>query len=697
MKYMKEVVKFLNAKLENFVYFLVLGTAVLLPIILLPLSDNFLITSKFYLVFAVTIIIVLAWTIFVLLKKSVQFTLSPFVLPLLALAIVTLISLFASTQYPAAQLMGFGGLYVALAVLVILTTSIISQKQSKILIDALTIPALILSVATGAELLGWGPSRVINILLKTQFPNSPIFSLSGSPLITLQFLIMVLAGIIALRFASKKKLSPFYILSGAIILAGIFANGYTIYQAQKTVPIFMPFGAAWSIALDCLKTVRTSLIGFGPDNYSKVYLLFKPQWMNTTSAWSVQFLQANNLPFTLLGTIGLLGLLAWLFLVIQAVRTAIKPNTSTLSVAVVFFAGIILELFFPPNALILSIQALALIFWVLGEKHLFKDMQLHAFTVHFVKADGEPQRVPHHSNSMAYITALVSSVVVAALLYYFVPAMVGEFLIFEGEMAAARNQAVNVYNFQRDAITWNPYYDLYRRKYSATNMAIALAINNAKDNNPDKDKVVTLIQQSIQEALAAKVLDNQNSFNWLNLGRIYNNLIGVADQADQLTIQAYSNAITLAPNDPVLQLELGGILLRTGKYTQAAQVFDHVTALKPDWPNAYYNSALAYRQLQQFDKAIVLYQKTLSLLDSTSEDYAKVKAELDDVQKQLTAKQTAKPTSSPSSTSSTAPPVVPKTAPQTLVAPTVNSSVSGQLSSPKTKSSLSSPQPSPTL
>ncbi len=309
---------------------LLLVSAVLLPLILLPVSDNFLLTTKFYFVFAIAIAIFISWTIFTFVKKSVQWTISPFVLPFLALTLITIISMVLNSTYFASQLLGFGGLYIALSVIVIFGSSIVNHSDSKNFLDTLIIPALILSASAGAELLGWGPSRIVNIVLKTQFPSSPVFSLSGSPLVAAEFLVMVLVAMIVFALHYKKKVTPFHIISAVIIAGGIGVNVYTLYQAQQTTPFFLPYSASWSIAIDGLKTLKSFLIGFGPDSFGKVYLALKPAATNLTKVWSIQFIQGNTLLFSLITTLGLAGFGAWIALLYQSVKKAMHESSAGL-------------------------------------------------------------------------------------------------------------------------------------------------------------------------------------------------------------------------------------------------------------------------------------------------------------------------------------------------------------------------------
>ncbi len=317
--------------------------------------------------------------------------------------------------------------------------------------------------------------------------------------------------------------------------------------------------------------------------------------------------------------------------------------------------------------------------------------------VYFVKSEAGAQRVPQHSNTMAYVVSGISLLLVSTALYFFGRAMWAESFIFKGELAALANQAIPIYTDQQQAILLNPYMPTYRRKYSETNMAIAVALANSKTASAaDKNNIVSLIQQSIQEAKAAILLDNQDALNWLTLARVYSNLIGVANGADQAAVDSYTQAIALAPTDPILRLELGGVYFRTAKYDLAAQTFENLVTIKPDWPNAYYNLALSYRQQGKNDLALAAYQRTLSLLTPDSPDFNKVKAEGQDLYNQMQKAQAAQQKSAAPTQQGRAA-QQPATNAQTLIAPTATTSSPAQFNNQGTRNGVNQPLPSPTL
>ena len=144
-----------------------------------------------------------------------------------------------------------------------------------------------------------------------------------------------------------------------------------------------------------------------------------------------------------------------------------------------------------------------------------------------------------------------------------------------------------------------------------------------------------MIQQAIREARAATVINGSDSQNWQVLAQIYQNLIGVAEDADQWTVSAYTQAIQTDPTNPVLRVTLGGIFYNNKQYRQAASLFQQAIDLKADYANAYYNIANTLVQLEDYLNAKAAYQQTLLLIEPDSESYITASKELEQVEAKI--------------------------------------------------------------
>jgi tetratricopeptide (TPR) repeat protein len=74
------------------------------------------------------------------------------------------------------------------------------------------------------------------------------------------------------------------------------------------------------------------------------------------------------------------------------------------------------------------------------------------------------------------------------------------------------------------------------------------------------------------------------------------------------------------PTDPTLRFELGTVYATLQNYEQAVRLFQQTIELKPDWANAYYNLANAYKQRGDNASALSVLQQTRQLIPADSAD-----------------------------------------------------------------------------
>lgn len=612
-------------------------TTVMLPIFILPIGSSFLIDSKTLFFFVIGLAIFAIWTFNSFLKKTIQFTFSPFLFPVLLLLLATVISGFLNGIYPMNQFVGLSGGYIAFCLVILLAPSLIPEKFGKYFLFALIVPAVFLALASVGELTHMGASTALNAAFNLGIPNSPVFSLAGGPLFTLQILMIALAGTLMLILTNKSVPVRFFAFIAALLMiTGVIVNGQTMIKENLLSTSTLPYAASWSIAADSLKSVKATVIGVGPHNYQEVSTNYRPAWVNTTPVWNLQFDQGSNSPLTLIATHGLLGLIAWLWLAVAVIQQTRKATSKTYPFAAMAIFTLILQLLLPPNIILIGVQALLFVFWIVIEKDILQDVQIHAFTVQLIKSGSDVQKVPKQSHFLVYVIVALSAVAIAASGFWFGRYALSQYYVFAANLANFRNNGLGSYNNQVSAIAAYPYADEYHRALanSALSIATQLAQNNKEPNEQLKQQINDLLQQAVQESRTTITIDQNNSLNWLTIARIYSNLVGAIQGTDQPSLQAYSQAIALAPTEPNANFELGALLFRLEKYALAVQQLEKTVQLKPDWPNAWYNLANAYAKDKQIQKSYDAYAQTLKLLPA-GEEFDKIKLEQDEVKKEL--------------------------------------------------------------
>jgi len=613
---------------------LVTFIALLLVLVLgiFPFTDNFILQSKTYALFAFTGIVGLLYAVKSFANKAIPLLWSPLTAPVLFIGSSSLASSLLASSYPQDSLFGFGGVLVAASVIVFLGSALLPKNAAGVLLKSLGIAGVLLTISSALQLTGYGPSKALESVFGLALPHTIVFNLAGSSLIAVQVLVVAVVGLVG-SIIYSRHISKFAAVTIPILLIGLALYTWSMLPGKPSTPTLPSFKAGWSIALDTIREPRSALIGVGSAAYSNAYLRFKPLWVNGTPSWNIQFSQAANAPLYFLSIGGFIGLASWIFLFTRLFARKQRKAGDTGALAAII-ACAVLQLILPLNVVLVGIQFVLLAAYLASDQTANR-LQLKAPTLSLVNEKPHETQV---SNAVApiYIVALVLAIGFGTLLYFTGKSYAAETAIHQGTLAAQKNDGIAVYNQHQRAVTLNPYSDTLRRQYALTNMLVAAALSNKTDaTEAEKAQVGQLMQQAVREARSATTLDPTDAQNWSVLAQIYQNMIGLSDQASEFAVQSYVSAIENDPTNPSLRLSLGGLFLNEKKFQQAATLFQQAAELKPDFPSAHYNLAVALVQLNQLEAARASYQQVLALLDPDSDDYMQVNGELEKLETAL--------------------------------------------------------------
>ncbi len=619
--------------------YLVVGLLAAMVLLVIPATDNFLFHTKSFVVFLGALLLVGVFTAQALVKKSFEFTLSPFTAGLLFFGFASIAATFFTQSYPVENLLNFGGVYIALSLLILVGGSILPKESKHWVLTTLAISSALLVVTQLAQMVGFGPAHAINQLVGLQLPTTLLFNLAGSPLVALEIIgLSVLAMVV--QVVSTRFIPKVYVVTLPILIIGLLINTWAVLPG-KVAPLSLPsYTASWSVALDAIRSPRAALIGTGPASYQNMYLQFKPLWVNNTPNWNIQFSQAANLPLTLIATTGFLGLISWIVLNLKVVASYRAVGSENKSLLALFLGSTLITLFLPANVGILLIQAVALAALIAANADQYPNLSITPLKVSLYKKvasliHGEKL----HSNTLFSLSAGIVMLALVYVIFLTGRAYAAHVQLFRSDLAASQDKAVEVYELQQAAVRYNPYLDLFRRRYAGTNLLIAIALSNKADlTDAEKEQIPELLQQAIREARGATLLDPTDTQNWQILAQIYQNMIGVTDDAQEWTVQSYVQAIQTNPNDPVLRLNLGNVFVAAKQYEQAAGIFSQAVSIKPDYAPSYFQLARVLKELNQLEQAKTAYQEVLTLLPPNTDEYTLVTKELEDVEKLLEEK-----------------------------------------------------------
>ena len=618
--------------------FSVLTIGVLSVLLLVPATDSFIEHTKLYVLLFGALVVTALFIVKTFIERAVRVTVSPVSGALVLFALATAAATFFTADYPVEGLLGLGGVLLSVSVIALLGGSIMPKDITSKFLYALTGTSVALTVLSITQLLGFGPAQLINKIMGANIPTSLNFNLAGSPLIALQIVGLTLLTVVA-HVMTTKKLSKFFAVTLPILVIGTGLFAWSLLPGKETSLVLPPFTSSWSVMLDTIRAPKSALIGAGVSSYRNVYQVFKPIWVNGTNNWAVAFTQGANMPLTLMTTMGIIGLIAWVLVVLKFMQFHRSSLATNKAIGIFVAASFLLNFVLPFNTVMLTLQAIALACLVASESHRLPLLQMQ--TLRF-KMLNKPETVNLNKKPMnipLYLGTGLSLIAVIAVGYFLVRTVQANVAMAQSTQAIANNDVIRAYELQQKAVELNPYFDVFRRRYAATSALIAVALSNKADiTETEKQQVSALLQQSVTEARAATTLDSSESQNWANLAQIYNNLVGVSEDAINWTVQSYVTAIETNPTDPLLRLDLAAVFVGQEAYEQALGVYDQAINLKADLAISHYRRGEMLELVKNddaFREARTSYQRALALLDASSEDYVAVTAKIEELEKYM--------------------------------------------------------------
>jgi len=653
---MEKIFKKLTLFLLSFVIFI-------FPFFFLPITQEFFLSNKLYLLIFVGLLLVLISTIKFAFTKKITWQKGLFdnllVFFLLTLAISIVLS--SPNKIQAILNPNFGFLtFFSLTILYFYLS-----RNSFDFYQVSSFSALFLSLLT--IILFFQPLKNINFSPSLQFLKNSNFTPIGNQLDLVIFLgffvvygltwMITSKGRITVDNGKNPWLSVFLYLWLFVVLTAFFLSLYSLLKPVSTITnqpqsIFTtlpPFRLSWYAAVETLKNPLTALFGLGMDNFSSIFTRVKDIVYNQSPIWQIfSFNFSRSSILHLFTETGFLGILAFSLLIFSVSKQLISPNLhlspsinpnfhKSLLISSIYL--IICLVFFPP-----SLVTWFLLFLIIAETSR-KDM-INYFSSSLRKQLDLTELLPFY-----VITIVFSLIFIPGLGYLLGRSYLAEIYFKKALDGIVKNDARQAYENMRKAIILNPYIEDYRRNFSQLNLLLANNIASKVTSQPstkedkensqlleqDRQNISQAIQAAISEAKAAVSLNPQKAQNWENLAKIYQNIINIAQGAEVWAISAYQRAIIADPQNPVYRLNLGGVYYSLGNFDEAIRLFEQAVILKPDWPLAYYNLAWANFQKQNYQAAISAMENVIKLLDPQKDkvDYNKAKKELEDFKKKL--------------------------------------------------------------
>lgn len=673
----KQLISFL----DNSITFLLLVVAGLTPLLFLNQTTEFYEMPKLVFLIVSTIVILGLWIFSWIVKGKMQITRTPLDIPLLLLAGVILISTFFSVSKFSSIYGNFPrvhGTAVSWVTYILLYFVTVSNLKSLGKIKTF----LYVLFASGVIVALISLLSFFNIYLPFDFAKAANFTPTGSTFSTVAFLMLLLplpllsvinnnkympapvglalsilfGATIALigavpsyvallivfvlcflvgkpHHAKKYKkmlpmfLTPVVVVILALTLAYLPFPGNKLQTLESRFPkeIQLPFSISWKISASAFRDAP--YIGTGPSTYLFNFTSYKPLEFNTLNYWNFSFDAAYNEFLQILGTMGIVGLIALTLVCLVVINSARKflslnetesddNNIITSGLAISAILGIVLLAIHATTMVSIVMTLFAFGVLMVSQKHIREKVMNVSMGIKASTLDDK------QFDLFPVIIFAVFLIGAAYVLFNTYNATMADYYHRQALVQASKSGTATYTNLQK-AESLNPTVDLYRVDMAQTNFALANAIavkkgpskEDPKGTLTDQDKrtIQTLLSQSINEGRVAVALNPLSSRNWVVLASIYRNVSGIAQNALAFSLDSYGRAIQRDPLNPELRLNVGGVYYTGKNYDSAIRFFSDAANLKPNYTNAYFNLAIALRDKGDLQNAKLVADQVLSL------------------------------------------------------------------------------------
>lgn len=631
---------------------IVLISAVFLsfPIFFLTSTSDFFTIPKYLLVAFSTIILLIAWAVQMVLEGKITVKSSPFNLPVLLFGVAILLSaLFSVNRYDSL----IQSVPVLMLILLFFVTINSIQHQN-------SFTAILLSLLVGGVL-----SVVISVtsyfkVYLLPFPQiqNQYFTTLGTQIQSLLFLLplfsvsfLSIVEMLKTRLTTKKYNFIPHIISSGLLGGGIALFIYQIVSFPSK-PILLPYVHGFQIALrtisqDVGRVAVSFLFGTGYGTFAQDFTRFRLASFNQEqNIWSLIFSFSSSYFLELIATTGILGVLSFLFLVARVIKTrGSAKNPIFLSVVLTLALSIFLPFSFNLVFLLFALLAIYTSYlYIAGDTRVFDVMVnlvavrkgLLSFREISPELQGKKEQQP-----LLPVTSLIVVLIVSIFVAIFATRFfISDLKFTKSLQPATLNNGQLAYDLERQGIDLFRYRSDYYRLFSQLNLALANSLSNSipAGSSPSaqtQQTILTLLQQSINNARSAIRLSPTNSLNWSNLAQIYRNLINVGRNSEQFSLASVNQAINLDPVNPLLYIQRGGIYYQLGQYDLAQREFQVAVSLKPDFTNAHYNLGHALESKGGLAGALQEYQIVRQLARNNKDNLARIEAEIAVIEKKI--------------------------------------------------------------
>ncbi|KKP68702.1 MAG: hypothetical protein UR66_C0004G0102 [Candidatus Moranbacteria bacterium GW2011_GWE1_35_17] len=368
---------------------------------------------------------------------------------------------------------------------------------------------------------------------------------------------------------------------------------------------------SWEIVKGGLK--EDPMLGSGPATYGFDFSKYKPQAFNENIFYGIRFYQGTGLFFESFSTLGILGAVALLAIVVVFINVAIylisqdkeKNKIYSLGLLSASIISIVSAFVFRVDGTIILLSAMvgsitmAVIFLESGMEERYLKLSLKAS--------------PKFALTLAFIFIIVSAGV-AVLFVYIGKAYLADIYAGVATRVNKVTEEGSIKNLNK-AISLNDKEGRYYSRVGQEYMVLANEEASKPENSVDVTKIGNYVSASVAYAKEGVSKMPNDALSVSVLAQIYESLSMQVDSTLELAFKSYENLLSLEPHNPVAYLKLGQIkivpaLKETDATKKKALIKESMGYIeksvkeKTNFAEGYYYLAVTQNALDQKDESI---------------------------------------------------------------------------------------------
>ena len=299
------------------------------------------------------------------------------------------------------------------------------------------------------------------------------------------------------------------------------------------------------------------IFGAGPNNFIKEWVKYKPDGINQTPYWNIDFRYGVGFIPTMAVETGVLGILAWLALLGSIVWYGVKfifslkQDKSTRALLILAFSGsVYLWLFaiiYPPDAALLALAFLVtgLFSAILADTKIIKNKIIEIT---------EDPRV-NFISVLGFVILIIGAITGG----YLVVQKYGSYFLYQKGLAGFSRGDISLASVAVAQAVNLSSQDVYHRTLAELNIASIARLLAEEDKPPEelRAQFLNYLSQAMASARQAIDADRTDYLNWLSLGRVCEAVVPFGlENAYEEGIRAFSEAKKLNPKNPSILLSL---------------------------------------------------------------------------------------------------------------------------------------------